>query len=1004
MKRVVTALFACAALSFAGCIDKSFDLADTSGEITVGGKELVVPLGEIPPITLADLLGNNDMIKPNEEGVYQIAFSSFGEDPTKYEQISIDGISIPNITGLSPTLEPLYFTFGSLPTSLYFSGINKSVDLNIPSQIGQVMQIDPINITKEIEFDLPSQLSGQGTIDDKTLALLDMLGFSTLSKRGEESVVFDASLEIIEQLEKVDWVEFGCEDHPYGAPFNIKVDLKGLSDIVAGGSLKIGAEFPEGYYLRDENGNDYPAATHNILSKEIAIAPKQKSIEVLVYLHKIDYSKHTFTNNKLEINDAISYSYDLSVNLGKGSYNLNSQPQIAVQAEPKYKDVEVRINNFDAPTYEEYITQSFNGLPSSVSIEKVAFTADSKLDISLKGIEWCVIQDNLTGDDISPKLELNLPRSLHFREHPLLDKSTNVLLASTKELAQGVQLSLEYIDCKNSTGIKQENGQLLINEKIAASIHMESLNGHTVLVSSITPPANPEVVIGIADTRLTLDTANTVVTWGDETSFDFNLDDNVPSLVQTIEVPEMIADIERIEIGKANSNDPLSITFKFDAGKSFPVEELGVNVAVNLGKLLRPTQKMFDQKLIATNENGDYLLTINESWKPKQGSLIKTLEFDALENIPAVVNGKISINQAFPVTGSVKIKSGEKIDLSDLNNNAYVDVDVNIDDIEVRTFTGKVDLSIKPEGVAVELGLGEMGGLEIGSLNINPILTLRLKDNPTGIGLNANIKVNTYDKDGKSIAAINVPTISIAGNGPSTIVLSTPYHAPKYKDNNEVTFIAVDNLSQLLKNGLPHKIGVDMEIFSNKDEEITIDLKKAAQGYNIEYQYEVLLPLEFNDEISLSYEASIGDLNETFATIADSTNGLKVGDVGLIAEFGTTIPFDIVLSAELLNAQGTTEGIEAKLNINDCVIEGYNKERDGEKKISSIDLDFDLGESGSLEGLKSADGVRFKLSIYDTGAASTSLSKDQFIEGKLKLRLRDGLTVDIYDLLNGTLE
>ena len=146
MKRVFSVLFMCVALSFAGCIDREFDLADTSGEITVGGKELVVPIGEIAPITLADIVGDNDLIKPNEDGVYQISFSSFGEDPTKYEQISIDGISIPNITGLSPKLDPISFSFGSLPTSLYFSGINKTIDLNIPTQIGKVMDIEPIKI------------------------------------------------------------------------------------------------------------------------------------------------------------------------------------------------------------------------------------------------------------------------------------------------------------------------------------------------------------------------------------------------------------------------------------------------------------------------------------------------------------------------------------------------------------------------------------------------------------------------------------------------------------------------------------------------------------------------------------------------------------------------------------------------------------------------------------------------------------------------------------------
>ena len=129
MKRAFSALLVCASLLSVGCIDQEFNLADTSGEITVGGEELVVPLANIDKITLESLLGNVEGVTNNEEGVYQIAFSSFGEDPTKYEKVSIEGISIPNITGLSPELEPITFSFGSLPTSLYFSGISKKLEL-----------------------------------------------------------------------------------------------------------------------------------------------------------------------------------------------------------------------------------------------------------------------------------------------------------------------------------------------------------------------------------------------------------------------------------------------------------------------------------------------------------------------------------------------------------------------------------------------------------------------------------------------------------------------------------------------------------------------------------------------------------------------------------------------------------------------------------------------------------------------------------------------------------
>ncbi len=998
MKKLFAALSVCALFAFTGCIDREFELTDISGEMTVGGEELVVPLADISKISLADLIGENEMLGTNEDGVYQISFSSFGEDPTKYEKVSIEGISIPNITGLSPELEPITFSFGSLPTSLYFSGISKPIDLNIPTQIGNIMKIEPVKIEQGIDFTLPSQISGQGTIDDSALAILQMMQLATISSNGQNELVFDATIEILEQLEKVDWVEFGCEDHPYGTPFNLKIDLKGLSDVVGGGTFKLYLEFPEGYYLRDENGVDLPAATHNIFSKEIALDAKQKTLDIIIYLHRIDYSNHSFTGGKLEINDHIKYSYDISLNLGKGSYNLNSKPLLTFEAEPKYKDVEVKINHFDVPTYEQYLTQTFNGMPEGVSIDKVAFTQDSKFNVSVKGLEWCVIQDNLTGADISPKLEIDLPRSLHFREHPLLDENTNVLLASTTELSQGVELSLEYIDCKNSSGIKQENGQLLINEKIGASIHMESLDGHTVLVSTITPPENLNISIGIADTRLNIDTANSVVVWSEDKSFNFDLKDNIPYISQSVDVPEMIAAIERIEIGKANSNDPVSMNFKLDAGSTFPVEELDINVAVNLGKLLRPTQKMFDEGLIMKNDNGDYLLTINESWKPKQAALVKTLEFDALENLPAIENGKITLNQSFPVTGGVKIKSGETIDLSAVSD-AKVDIDFNVDDIEVRTFTGNIDLSIKPESMFVELDMGEIGGIDINALSLNPVLILRLKDNPTGVALSANVAVNTFDNEGNKSATITIPTISIAGNGGSTIVLSTPRNENKYSGEG-ITFIAIEELSKLLSKGIPAKISVDMEVASNKNKEITIDLKKAAEGYDIEYQYEVFMPLEFDGDIDLAYETSISGLCETFTELADSTNGLKVGDVGLIAELNTTIPFNIVLSAELINAEGTTEGVAARLNINNCVIEGYDKERDGEYRTSKIDLDFDLGESGSLEGLKNADGLKLKFAIYNTDADVAALSASQFLEGKLKLRVRNGLTIDIFDLLN----
>lgn len=989
-------------MSFAGCIDRSFDLAETSGEITVGGEELVVPLGEISKITLNDLIGENETLKPNEEGVYQISYSSFGDDPTKYENISIDGLSIPNITGLSPKLDPISFSMESLPTSLHFRAINQKFDVEFPS-INEIMKIVPIKGEQGIDIAFPSILPKQGVIDDRMLQTLSFANATAISATDSWSTTFQAEITLLKELKQVDWVEFGSAEHPNGSPFELVVDLQGLKEINGGGTLDVEVIFPKGYYLRDENGVDFPQATHNIYTKSLQIAPKQKQIIILMYLNKIDYSDEIFTEGLLEINDTISYSYKLNMEIGKGSYNLNSMPKISFEAAPEYKDVEIVINHFELPTIEHTLSYSFNGMPNGISIDKVAFTEDTNLVISLKGLEWCVVKDNITGDDISPKLELDLPLCMRFRDHALLDEQTNVLLATTEELSQGVTLSLEAIDCKGDN-VKLENGQLLINEKIAAAIHMESIDDHTILLSEITPPADFAISVGIAETQLKLDIANTKVTWSEDQSFDFDLGSNVPSISQTIEIPDMISSIKSIEIGKANSDKPLSMRFSLATGNTFPVDELEINLAVNLGKLLRPTANMLTENIITKSDNGDYILAINESWQPKMGAFTKVLEFEAIENIPAIKDGKLTLNQSFPVTGSAKIKSGESIDLSAVSD-AQVNIDIAIDDIEVRTFTGVLDIAVKPEQMVVELGdLGDIDklGLDINALSLNPVLSLGLKDNPVGLGFDASVLIKTYDKEGKELVSISVPTISIASSGASKIVISTPRNRAKYEKEG-VSFIAIEDLSKLLSNGIPAKITADLAVEAD-NKEITLDIKRASQGYNIEYQYEMLLPFEFDGDLDLSAQTSITGLNDVFASLAEETTMFKVGDVGIIAEFGTTIPFDIILSAELINAEGTTEGIAAKLNINNCVLKGYNPATDGEKSISRIDLDFDLGESGKLDGLRNADGIRFKLAIYNSDNEVATLNKDHFVDGKLKLRVRDGLTIDIFDYLSSNKE
>lgn len=1000
MKKNLLTLSICAIVLFSGCIDREFDLAETSGEMTIGGEELVVPLGEISPIYLKDVIGENETIKSDENGNYKISFSSSDVSGNEWEEITIDGISLPTISIPKPNINPVGFTFQQLPAQLNLSGISQEFELDIPS-IGKIMKVQPMRLAQPIDIKLPNvpipgvTFGQQGAIPENIVSYLP-----AITSSASDEFVFDAELSILEQLKKVDWVEFGCKDHPFGAPFEIVVNLNGLNDVIGGGSINLKVEFPQGYYLRDENGNDYPVATHNIFERNVTLNPKQKSVNFLVYLHRIDYSDHTFTDGVLKIDDHIKYSYDLSLNLCNGNYNLNNAPTFSVESAPEYKDVEVVINHFEIPALEKSLSYSFNGLPSTVSVDKIAFTENTEMVVRLAGLEWFEVKDNLTNEKIAPYIEIGMPKCMHFRSHELL-KEDNLLVASTVDLAKGVKLSLAYIDC-NAESVEQRDGMLSINEKISTSVHLEVLDNHTVLTSSLTPPTDFKVEVSISEANLFIDADNTEVTWSGNDPFDFNLQDQIPSLSQTIDIPSMISKIERIGIGKAGSDsEPFAITFAFGTvnGSAFPVDKLEVDVTVNLGKLLRPTDEMLEKNIIQKSSNGDYLLVVKQDWEPNKEKLSRTIKFDALENIPAIVDGEIALNQSFPVAGSVKIKEGENIDLS-LLSDAKIDVDIEIDDIAVRTFTGGVNIAVTPE--KMEVDLGEMGdlGVKINSLSLNPIFHIQLEDNPTGIPFSADIAVNTFDSEGKKMRTITVPTITIAGTGGSDIVLSTPKNAEKFGGIEGLTFISIENLSDLLADGIPSKMSVDMSVASNSSDIFMIDLSKASNGYALKYKYDIELPLEFDGDVDIAYESVISGLNDTFTSLADQTQGLKVGDIGLIAEFGTTIPLDVVVSAELVNAEGTIENLDARLNINKCLIKGHNP-KNGEKSVSKVDLDFDLGDTQSLAGLKTADGIKLKFSLYSTDSDVSVLSKEQYIDAKLKLRVRDGLTVDIFELLNG---
>ena len=77
---------------------------------------------------------------------------------------------------------------------------------------------------------------------------------------------------------------------------------------------------------------------------------------------------------------------------------------------------------------------------------------------------------------------------------------------------------------------------------------------------------------------------------------------------------------------------------------------------------------------------------------------------------------------------------------------------------------------------------------------------------------------------------------------------------------------------------------------------------------------------------------------------------------------------------------------------------GFHPEDKKSESRSNLVLKLDLGEEGKLEALKGVEVLRLRLNLRNNSDDTRALSPDQTIAGKLRLRVRDGITIN-YDKL-----
>lgn len=977
-------LMICLSALTAACVDEDYNLDNISSEVTIGGEEVVIPLGKMERTSLEQMLGEGLEGLVAQDGVYTVKFE--GEN----EKISVEGLSLPVLSGLLPKMDQIDFTAPSLPADFIFGSVTSSFVLGYPD-LGVAPQFAPIEFSAGVNLDLGVNIPS-GTI----APALGELSFSNSGK-----VPFTASFNMPEQIRSVGKIYFGDEYNQKGSPIEVELSFNGLKSVNGGGVLNLTALFPSNYVLVDSFGK---VLGNKLEVKNYRVSAGVESVVLKAWLQSIDFSQKSVARGAMNINDEITYEFDYEFESVKGYCDLERVPQIALHLAPAFRDMEIVLNDIviDNENHTSDIVYTLNGVPESIeSIEYIALQS-APITMSIEGLSW-LKSDALTA-------EVSLPKCFIFERdaNGWLDIATNKIVAPMRQLERGVTFNLKGIDCSKGDMVLNA-GQLSI--KAAIQSHISNLAGGTqFMLSEVLPPQKTvNIKTVIEESHMYVDLAASRVKLKEQ-YFDFKLDeDKLPRIEHTISVPDELVEIDRLEVQTPKGEKvKVKLGISHPEGELFPVDKVYLSLSVNFKKLIHPTD---GQQFIEKAPNGDNILRLDHiEWRPNEDAHfdIVEIEVDAIENLPEITGEKgareIVIDERFSVTGGVSIDAGSNINLE--AESAKLNFDFAIDDVQVSKFYGKLDYTFEPENLpAIEIGELANAGLKIENLAVDPVIRFSI-DNPVNIPFNASLALKPYDADGNYMASnrVDVEDVHINDGGRTNVVVSTRNRRDEFANKEGVTFVEVD-LERLLHGTLPSKIEVELKVASDLSVVHVIDLTKPQ--YELEYGYSVEIPLEFGHDFDISYEQDVELPEFTLADEDVDPNGggqgennsmlsmLEIGEVAILADFTTTIPLDFILSAECFDESGEPSEAQITFEDHNNMIHGHHPEDAEPEAHSSLVLKLDLGKEGKLEDLNNIKTLRLRLNLRNNSHTPSALSPEQYISGKFRLRLRDGITINL---------
>lgn len=568
-------------------------------------------------------------------------------------------------------------------------------------------------------------------------------------------------------------------------------------------------------------------------------------------------------------------------------------------------------------------------------------------------------------------LVIALPQMIKFKD---LAKEYNYdeaagTITLSGELPSEIRLPVDYIEV---SPIK-ENGKYWARGefKVSGGVAVPACSVTKADVAALTAPdcvvgmsaKIPEIKLG----TLAMDEAYEVVV---DKKFEVGM-------MSADELPEQLVSIDRVEFEDVFFTMNLDATKLPDLGQT----TLSLDFEVDLPEMIvLDSENVKDGNVLSIKGQlgKDGMLTVDPV---RIAALdLSDIDFKNLEDLKdtIAINGKVILDNI-------------ALDINEwLGKVLEVNVEAGIKDIVISKVLGKVDVQVPAMSSTVDLtpykgyltsDNMEVSGIEnlLSRLNI----AAEIKTN-VGVPLGARMVITPYADGTPGTEWSEDITLNHSQSAADTTYtrywLSLDEESADSYRPEGYTHIHVPIRKYLEE--MPDSLKISVEAGSDPDQMCIVE---PSHKYVVEAAYSVAMPIEFGEGTSVTYRDTIPDIPELVEQL------LEMGDLVLTGEVTSSLPVEISMKANLLDADGNVIPLDEKASSQK--IAGCTP--DAEPVVTELYVGLQKKEGVQVKGV-SAIELEFNLATV----AGVPLSDNCFIQASLQALVPEGVSADAKEFMN----